>query len=365
MRLCVATNWQDDYLVALSNLPADESCVHEVFGSLPRSVVGSGRDASLVPALSKAQAERHIRLAHDRGLRFNYLVNGSCMGGAEYAEETRRDIEGYFAWIRDAGADAVTIAIPFLAEVLRKVAPNIEVVVSTIANVDCLRKAERWQELGADRITLSLMVNRDFPLLEAMRKSVDCELELLANEMCLYDCPYRAYHYDLMAHASQDGESLANVEYPHLMCTMRRMADPGEFLKARFLRPEDVVRYEAIGLDLIKLAGRGRDTEGLLRAVSAYLVRRYEGNLLDITDLGFFQAPGAPRPEVFIDNRALDGFLDKVGAVDCRRACGVTCSLCDVLAKDVVSIRQGEGYMRGLEGAHDALLRRRLPDEDD
>jgi collagenase-like PrtC family protease len=190
-----------------------------------------------------------------------------------------------------------------------------------------------------------------------MVRHLDCELELLANEMCLYGCPHRGYHYDLMAHASQGGASLADIEYPHLMCSTRRMANPAELLKARFIRPEDVARYEALGLGLIKLAGRGRDSEGLLRAARAYLGRRYDGNLLDITDLGFFDAPGVPRPELVVDNRALDGFLDRVGAVDCDQACGSTCSICDVLAKDIVRVRHGEAYAEGLVRSHDRLVR--------
>ncbi len=358
MRLCTATNWQDDFLRGLSQVRGSEASVHEVFGALPRSVAGSGRDAGLVPSIGEERARGHIALAHELGFRFNYLLNGSCMGGAEFSSEGRRSLEEYILWVRDAGADSVTVAIPLLAEVVRELAPELELVVSTITHVDTLRKAKMWEALGAQRITLSLMVNRDLRLLASMRKHLSCELELLANEMCMYGCPYRDYHYDLMAHGSQSGASLATIEYPHLKCTSHRMTDPGEILKARFIRPEDVARYEELGLDLIKLAGRGRSTRDLLHTARAYAARRYDGNFLDLTDLGFFDAPGAPRPEVSVDNRALDGFLDRVAGVDCDRACGVSCTLCDTLAKEIVSVQPKPAYMQDLVRAHQRILRK-------
>ena len=106
---------------------------------------------------------------------------------------------------------------------------------------------------------------------------------------------------------------------------------------------------------LIKLAGRGRSSADLVRSARAYCARRYDGNLLDITDLGFFDAPGAARPRVVVDNRALDGFLDRVAAVDCERACGAGCTICDTLAGEVVTIESGDAYAAGLRRAHDGL----------
>jgi collagenase-like PrtC family protease len=356
MRLCIATNWQDDYLRELAKLAAPGATVFEVFGALPRSIAGTGRDAGIVPSITPEGAARHIALAHSLGFRFNYLVNGSCMGGAEFTPDGRQSLEEYLAWIRDVGADAITVAIPLVLELARKIAPDLELVVSTIAHVDSLRSARMFEELGADRINVSLMVNRDFRLLTAMRKHVRCDLELLANEMCLYGCPYRDYHYSLMAHASQAGRSLATVEYPHLKCTSRRMAHPGDLLKARFIRPEDVARYEEVGIDLIKIAGRGKGTPDLLRIARAYLSRRYDGNFIDLTDLGLYDVTGAKRPRIVLDNRALDGFLEKVAAVDCDRACGNACTICDTLATDLVSIHDVDDYRAGLTRAYDSLL---------
>lgn len=356
MRLCIATPWDDAWLARVAGLARGDDRVHEVFGSLPRSVPGSARDGAILPAVDAAGVRRHIAAAHALGIRFNYLVNSSCMGGSELLPEGRSKLLDYFRWIADAGADSVTVTIPYLMELAQTAAPGLEVVVSTIDHVDSVRRARFYRDLGARRATLSLMVNRDLASIRRIVRSGGLEVELLVNEMCLYECPYRAYHYDLMAHGSQGTQSFASIEYPQLGCTRIRMADPVELLRARFVRPEDVARYEAAGVELFKIAGRGRSGDALLRVAEAYLSRRYEGNLLDLTDLGFHAAGGAKRPSVHVDNRALDGFLDDVAGIDCDNACGIRCRKCEAWAARAVRIGDARSYTEALDAVHADLL---------
>jgi hypothetical protein len=356
MRICIATCWDDAFLPRLAALARPGVEIHEVFGSLPRSATGSGRDAGLVPDVTPAAVARHVAAAHAAGLRFNYLMNGACLGGAEFTPEGRADLVRQIRWVDDIGADAVTLAVPLVAELVREVAPRLEVVVSTITHVDSLATARAYRELGARRITLSTRVNRDLDLLAALAAKSGCELELLANEMCRFQCPMRPYHYGLMAHASHPGASQPPVEYPHMNCSLERMAHPGELLKARFIRPEDVHAYEERGLDLIKIAGRGRDAEWLLRAAGAYAARRWDGSFVDISDLGMWSGAGMDAPRIVVDNRALDGFLDAVAAVDCARACEVSCSLCDTWAARAVRIEGAAPYVEALRRARRAAV---------
>jgi collagenase-like PrtC family protease len=357
MRLCVATCWEDEYLRRLAGLRTDDATVYEVFGALARSASGSGRDAAIVPDVSIELAEQHVALAHTLGLRFNYLMNGSCLGGVEFSRAGRESLVAQIRWVDRVGADAVTVATPFLVQLARAIAPRLEIVVSTIAHVDSVAAARIYRDLGAHRITVSLMINRDLSLLRTLASEASCELELLANEMCLYRCPFRAYHFDLMAHGSQLADRGPATEYPHLLCSARRMLHPAELLKARFIRPEDVSAYERCGIDLIKVAGRGHDAATLLRAAEAYLKRRFDGNLLDLTDLGLYRAPGVAPPALYLDNRALDGFLEAVAGIDCARACGVSCTHCDALAASAVTMSGRKAYASALAQAGPALVR--------
>jgi len=355
VRLCVPTTWQDGYLHDLAALARPGVAIHEIFGSLARSATGSGRDAAIVPDVAPEAVRRHVALAHALGIRFNYLMNGACMGGRELTPSGRAALAELARWVEATGADAVTVAIPFVAEVVRSAAPSLEIVVSTIAHVDSVPAARTWAALGARRINVSLMANRDLALLEALRAAGGCEIEVLANEMCLYQCAVRGWHYSLMAHASQEAPGGAGVDFPHLLCSAARLEDPSELVRARFIRPEDVAAYEAVGVDLIKLAGRGRDAAGLLRSAGAYAARRWDGDLLELTDLGLFRPPGGERPRVTIDNRALDGLLEATAGVDCARDCGAGCGVCAGFAERAVRIEGGARYLQALARARGAV----------
>ncbi len=355
MRLCIPTSWDNDFLDRLAAMQTPDSRVHELFGSLAVSVIGSGREAFIVPDVERDAVREHIALAHKHGFRFNYLMNASTMGGIEFTPQGRADLVRYIEWVADIGADAITVTIPFVLELIGDVAPHIERVVSTIAHVDSLAQAAFWKGMGADRVTLSLMINRDFSVLKSLRKSSGLDLEVLANELCLYMCPYRSYHYDLMSQGSQPG-ACAPGTYPGLCCSLDRMKDPAEFLKARFIRPEDVRLYENIGIDLIKIAGRGRSTETLLQIAGAYFGRRWDGNLLDISDISMYDAPGVDRAKIYIDNRKLDGFVETMATIDCRRCCGASCQMCGDVASKAVRIEGLEEYKDELEKARGALV---------
>jgi collagenase-like PrtC family protease len=51
------------------------------------------------------------------------------------------------------GAEAVTIALPSLLEIVKKHFPGLKICVSLFSIVDNLDYAKRWEDLGADKIT--------------------------------------------------------------------------------------------------------------------------------------------------------------------------------------------------------------------
>ncbi|NQU14665.1 MAG: hypothetical protein HQ561_10970 [Desulfobacteraceae bacterium] len=74
-------------------------------------------------------------------------------------------------------------------------------------------------------------------------------------------------------------------------CTRRRLMHPELFLMSRWIRPEDLHVYEALGIEEFKIIDRSRSTAWLLRATKAYASRSYDGNLLDIVSLELLGDP--------------------------------------------------------------------------
>jgi len=359
MRLLAPTNWDEGLIAPLSKMGADI----QIYGVLPTSMIGSGGKGPDIPKLPKEQAGRYIKLAHSAGLTFDYLLNAPCMNNMEWDEDVHRELLKHLEWISNAGVGSVTVTIPYLLELIKKQFPHLSVRVSTIAKVNSVARAQLFESLGADSITLDFNINRDFKLLQAIKSAVKCELNVLLNNLCLYHCPYEYYHYNTLGHASQSYNPLSSfhMDYCVLRCTIDRLCDTSQIIKARWIRPEDIPVYEEIGIDFFKISGRAMPTEWILNAAAAYSSRQHQGNLYDIlnaldpiTKCASPASPGAQistialSPKVYIDNQALEGFIDFFKKQDCLSGCA-RCDYCQKIADKAVRFdrREVDEYVAG------------------
>ncbi|MBC7963858.1 MAG: U32 family peptidase, partial [Steroidobacteraceae bacterium] len=350
MKLSVATNFKPDFLDAIKGYP-----VTELFGKLPSDSIGGGRASFMLSSLTVAQLREHVRSATERGIGFNYLINTACMDNREFTRQGQADLERLLEMVEECGATAVTVSLPFLISIIKKRHPALKVRVGVYARVDSVAKAKFWEELGADCITLeSISVNRDFAMLKAIRKAVKLELQLIANSNCLMFCPLSGQHMVNLSHASQKGHASRGfmVDYCALRCSAEKLADPSNYLRSEFIRPEDLDEYVRMGFTSFKILERGAPTSVMAQRVRAYSEGRFDGNLLDLIQpygykdtsgvapgwsenlwkfLRYFFRPGTVNTSellklkklaekrgllsamdwdpVHIDNRKLDGFL--------------------------------------------------------
>lgn len=369
MKFSVATNFQPDLLDALQGYP-----VSELFGKLPSDSVGGGRASFMLAPLSAGKFRKHVQGAAQRGIGFNYLINPACMDNREYTRQGQAGLERLLGFVEDCGVTAVTVSLPFLMPIIKKRHPRLKVRVGVYARVDGVAKAKFWEELGADCITLeSIAVNRDFGMLQAIRQAVKLELQLIANSNCLMFCPMSGQHMVNLSHASQKGHQSRGfmIDYCALRCSSEKLADPSNYLRSEFIRPEDLGIYTEMGFSSFKILERGAPTAVLAKRVQAYAERRFEGNLLELIQpygykgvagsatggmanlgkfLKYFFRPGVVKHRgvmrlkelaekrgliaamdwdpVYLDNRALDGFLAGMKNIHCRETDCSGCGYC-------------------------------------
>ncbi len=361
MKLSVGTNWDPKLIPALACY--DE--VEDVYAKLSVDLIGGGRPAYIIPKVDRKQAADHIKACHDYGIGFSYLLNASCLNGREFDSAWRCEFETLLDDLVEMGITRVTIAIPYLIEIVKSRHPNLNVTVSSFAQVNSVERAQRFVRFGADEIVLDfLAIQRDFKLLASMARNVDARFIALANHTCLYQCPSRSYHANLSSHSSQNGacERCGNgdgpiLDYCVLECLHTKLNDPTEMLRSQWIRPEDLWHYEEIGIEKFKLVDRARSTEWILRVVDAYTKRKTpSNNLLDIlnavgsgglpfVDFSEFHKVEASSEKLnrtvgtlaikqflHLDNRELDGFLDRVKKIDCRLMDCETCGICEETA---------------------------------
>ncbi|MCG8550627.1 MAG: hypothetical protein MI799_09530 [Desulfobacterales bacterium] len=139
------------------------------------------------------------------------------------------------------------------------------------------------------RIIPDRALNRNPEKLALLSKAVktydpDIRIELLANEGCIYQCPFKLSHD---AHISLSNTGLARESTfrmnQNLGCQAYFNLSPHAFLKSPFIRPGDIHHYQGIA-DGIKLCGRTRGVRFLKTCIRAYVKRCFDGNLLDLMD---------------------------------------------------------------------------------
>ncbi|HJV65465.1 MAG TPA: peptidase U32 [Geomonas sp.] len=391
MKFSVATNFKPDLLDALDGYP-----VGELFGKLPADSVGGGRASFMLAPLSAHEFEGHVREAAGRGIGFNYLVNPACLDNAEFTRKGQRALERLLGYVEDCGVSSVTVSLPFLLPIIKRRHPRLKVRVGVYARVDCVAKAKFWEELGADCITLeSIAINRDFPMLKAIRRAVKLELQLIANSNCLIFCPLSGQHMVNLSHASQKGHRSRGfmIDYCALRCSCEKLSDPSNFLRSEFIRPEDLGIYRELGFESFKILERGAPTGVLAARVKAYAEGRFEGNLLELIQpygykrsgpdgkegmenfarfLRYFFRPASVKTAgllrlkalaekrglisaldwdpVYLDNRELDGFVEGMQGIDCRQTDCAQCGYCATWAKKAVRI--DESYRKEMLGLY-------------
>jgi len=276
MKLSVATNFDYKLLDIIKKYPS----VKEVFGALSSGVLGGLLPSPFLPTIDKNAVEKYVKKTHELGIEFNYILNSSCSGNIEHTKKGKQYIFSLLKWLSDIKVNTVTIALPYLIDLIRNNFPELKIKISLFNSVNTLQRARFYQKMGVNGITLDLDQNRNFKLLRLLKKELDINISLLANNLCLYGCPYAYYHGTSSSHSSSNIGYYNN--YCDFNCRLIKTMNPVEMIKSRWIRPEDIKIYEEIGIDSFKLGGRTKDTQYLIRTIKAYSKRKYGGNLINI-----------------------------------------------------------------------------------
>lgn len=341
LKLSLATNFDNELIDLVKPYG-----VTNVFGKLTKDFVGGGLETDFLNYVDKEKIKNHVNYAHKNGITVNYTFNSPCMANEEYLEDGKNELRNLLDWICEIGIDSLTISIPVLLKYVKNHYPDLAVKVSSSVCVDDVIKAKRWEELGADCIVLDPMaVNRDFEMLKAIREEVNIDLELIVNNNCMYNCPFLSYHQSFMGHSSRGNlSSKVPYDYCYLNCSLKRMTAPSNYLISDIIRPEDLKHYEAIGYENFKIIDRATPTNIMVKRAKAYFDRRYDGNLLDIIQHYGYRDIATPDEfieNVYIDNRKLDGYIEKFLLKKClNRGCGDKCKYCSDFAQSAISINR-------------------------
>jgi len=210
---------------------------------------------------------------------------------------------------------------------LLEAVPGVNTMMDTMGKIRaCLDMVAVTGFRPPSRLLLDRSLNRDLERLSLIRDTIrreypDTAIELLANEGCLLNCPFKPAH-DAQIALSNTGlvtESTWTINQ-NQGCQAYFFDRPEKVLSSPFIRPEDLKHYQGLS-DTIKLCGRTLGTAFLTRCIRAYETGSFDGNLLDLLDATHFLSD-----HFFIDNNMLgEGFFQALST--CTHQCN-TCNLC-------------------------------------
>ena len=379
------------------------------FGKLKRDGLPGGRTASIIPDFTLDQLADYVNECKKRDITFNYLINPLSMDQNEIDPVVGKQIRDFIHQMYDMGIRAFTLNSPILIKYVKREFKDVFVTLGLYAYPTTIQHIEYWRNWGVDEITLDHGFNRRFDLLRKLLtqyKDTDLHLRVIANNLCLRECPFRLAHGCFVGHSDPERFSM---DYSLVNCAYKKVTHPAAILTAEFIRPEDVHYYRELAEETgnkhfsIKLIDRTRTTDFLHKVVKGYMEESYDGNLLDIVNwpqaktiatrpdqakdgVPAVSAPtgmpvggppvGAPKmrwmeflkpeammaygramhlPKLYVDNKKLDGFLEHfINNNNCANSLCVNdileegqtapnaCAHCSTWAKKVISYDEAE-----------------------
>jgi collagenase-like PrtC family protease len=319
-----------------------DSRIIETYGNLTiRNLYGSGRSLSQLPKVDMAGLKDFVRYSRQKNIEFDYTLNTSHMNNREFKEEGIYELKRFLHDLYEAGVRYLTLTLPSLFGLVKSTGLDFKLKASAICSIDNANKAIAFKNMGADRMVVKELINRDFSILKRIRKVFGEQVEIIVNSPCHIDCCYRMSHYNQQSDDSIVSTNETSFNYYEHKCMMRRYSELGNWLKIIWVRPEDLKYYTQVGINYFKLQGRQSLIKGgdPVRVAECYFKEDYDGNLVYLINCF---AP-LNNFEVFLDNKKLAGFLEPFVEKEnfCIRDC-TQCDYCDVFAEKCLDVKNAE-----------------------
>jgi len=327
--------WTVEYLdkVIELNKQHDDIRVGSLFGSISK-LTPTARSADRIPYRDWAFIDRYIDRAQQNDIAIRYTLNQSCIGSIQdFKQYWDTTLKGVLEELHNMGVHEWIITSPLLMQLMCSMFPSDFLEVSTIAEVATAEDALRWLKLGANGVNISTSINRSYSKIREI-VSTGVTVSILANEACLYKCPWRRECYNLSSHDSLRSEELFGF-YPFRNCNEVRLEHPEEWIKARMVLPQWLKVYQdRLAVSWFKVAYRTHPYEVAIPMLEAYMDQDFKGNLCDLwPTISHLGSTPEPREVTRISCAKLDeeGMLERFmhrGTACDFYNCGERCLYC-------------------------------------
>mgnify|MGYP004505081075 CR=1 FL=1 len=221
--------------------------------------------------------EETISYAHSIGKKVYVALN-------IYArDEDYKEIESEIKRLDKIGADAIIASDPGVIDMIKQIAPNMDIHISTQANTVSLHAANFWRKFGAKRVVISRELNRNDIKYIMENKPQDLEVEMFIHGAICYAYSGRCYlskylanrcanqgdcaqscrwQYNLVASEVNNPESKLNIDFD----------DKGTYIFSSkdMCLIEEIPTIIEMGVESLKIEGRLKTDYYLATVVRTY-----------------------------------------------------------------------------------------------
>lgn len=176
--------------------------IKETYGQLTEDYMhNSGRATGIIPKVNMKDLEKYVDFSLNNGIIFNYTINAACFANFEFTDKGIQEIKKLIKDLKNIGVNNLTVTTPGLMQLIKCIAPEMKIKASAICQIDSIEKMKHYLQIGVDRFVVEPSIIRNFTILKNMADIASDKMEIIINDKCMRDCPYRIFHYNQTAHA--------------------------------------------------------------------------------------------------------------------------------------------------------------------
>ncbi|CAH0177196.1 MULTISPECIES: peptidase U32 family protein [Peribacillus] len=187
-------------------------------------------------------------------------------------------LDEYLEGLQEAGVHGIIVADPLIIETCKRVAPNVEIHLSTQQSLSNWKAVQYWKEEGLERVVLARETSADE--IREMKEKVDIEIEAFVHgAMCIAYSGRCTLSNHMTARDSNRGGCCQSCRWDYDLYELDQGGEKALFDKedAPFaMSPKDLKLIESlpgmieIGIDSLKVEGRMKSIHYIATVVSVY-----------------------------------------------------------------------------------------------
>ena len=225
--------------------------VDTLYDSFPNVIFNGGRIA-LGDSVSPEKMEEVILFYNSRGIGINYTFTNSLIT----RKHIKNNLANYVLKIAHNKLNGVITSNPVIYKHIKKNFPKYNLIYSCSAMEN---NAKKLNKIKYNLFCISPSYNRDYGFINKLDSK---KVEILLNEKCMKNCPYRKKHYLDVSKAQLTGV-VPGMNY----CKKHNE-------KQLFLNHKDVEILYKMGIENFKLIGRSENPDFVMKYIIQFLIKK-------------------------------------------------------------------------------------------